>query len=282
MHPVQQIYHCFGCGAGGDVFKFVMEMDKCRVSGSDAHRGGKMRHRDSAAAGALAGRAAENQQRTALVEMHREAQTFFAQQIAGHAEGKVARAYLEDRGLTSRGHGALRDRLRAVRRRRAAAASESEISGEAAGGVGTCLAATRAGGCSIAFGGASFFRSRTNREKSWRSAAARWATTMPKYLNSPETPIYSKSNVLYHLDRAKEALRRVGFRDSRGRLHGCDRGGARGNQQRGGQLRHEPGGAADQASAAASRERVIVNYDPDTAGQAATERSHGAAARTGF
>src|SRR4029077_18714665 len=34
---------------------------------------------------------------------------------------------------------------------------------------------------------------------------------MPKYLNSPETPIYSKSNVLYHMDRAKDALRRQDF-----------------------------------------------------------------------
>src|ERR1700730_11849284 len=29
VHPVKQIYHCFGCGVGGDVFEFVMEMDKC-------------------------------------------------------------------------------------------------------------------------------------------------------------------------------------------------------------------------------------------------------------
>ena len=34
---------------------------------------------------------------------------------------------------------------------------------------------------------------------------------MPKYMNSPETPIYTKSNVLYHLDRAKEELRKSDF-----------------------------------------------------------------------
>ncbi len=33
----------------------------------------------------------------------------------------------------------------------------------------------------------------------------------PKYLNSPETPIYSKSRVLYNLDRAKEAIRKLGY-----------------------------------------------------------------------
>ena len=34
---------------------------------------------------------------------------------------------------------------------------------------------------------------------------------LPKYLNLPETPIYTKSNILYHLDRAKEALRQHDF-----------------------------------------------------------------------
>ena len=63
---------------------------------------------------------------------------------------------------------------------------------------------------------------------------------MPKYLNSPETPIYSKSNVLYHLDRAKEALRQADFAILGGRLHGRDRRGARRIRQRGRQLRHQP------------------------------------------
>ncbi|HEX2712909.1 MAG TPA: CHC2 zinc finger domain-containing protein [Candidatus Acidoferrales bacterium] len=29
VHPVKQIYHCFGCGVGGDVFSFVMAIEKC-------------------------------------------------------------------------------------------------------------------------------------------------------------------------------------------------------------------------------------------------------------
>ena len=38
VHPVKQIYHCFGCGVGGDVFKFVMEMEK--ISFPEAIRAG--------------------------------------------------------------------------------------------------------------------------------------------------------------------------------------------------------------------------------------------------
>ena len=54
---------------------------------------------DSAAAERSPEERREKQQRTALVEMHREAAAFFAQATEGTQEGKAARAYLADRGL---------------------------------------------------------------------------------------------------------------------------------------------------------------------------------------
>ena len=60
----------------------------------------------------------------------------------------------------------------------------------------------------------------------------------PKYLNSPETPIYRKSHVLYNLHRAKEAIRKRHRADAGGRLHGRDRRLLGGNQRGGGILRH--------------------------------------------
>src|SRR5207253_1368146 len=94
----------------------------------------------------------------------------------------------------------------------------------------------------------------------------------PKYLNSPETPIYSKSNVLYHLDRAKEALRRSdfavlveGYMDA----IAVARAGISNVVASCGTSLAEP----QIKLLGRFTKRVIVNYDPDTAGQAATERS---------
>src|SRR5262249_16862305 len=94
----------------------------------------------------------------------------------------------------------------------------------------------------------------------------------PKYLNSPETPIYSKSNVLYHLDRAKEAMRRQdfailveGYMDA----IAVARAGISNVVASCGTSLAEP----QIKLLGRFTKRVIVNYDPDTAGQAATERS---------
>src|SRR5207245_911535 len=91
VHPVKQIYHCFGCGVCGDVFSFVREMEKCEFPEAVrvvAEKCGiaipRPRERSPE-------ERRENQQRAALVEMHREAQTFFVKQLEGTLEGKAAR-----------------------------------------------------------------------------------------------------------------------------------------------------------------------------------------------
>ena len=211
MHPVRQIYHCFGCGVGGDVFKFVMELDKCafpEAIRTVAEKCGipipKPRERSPE-------ERSENQQRAALVEMHREAAAFFARQLHEGREGKVAAAYLEDRGLNREamkrfGLGWAPSSGDALLRHLKSKYPEKllEASGLFSRDQGGRLydrfrrrimfPIANEGGKVIAFGGRAM------------------GDDMPKYMNSPETPIYSKSNVLYHLDRAKEALRQKRFR----------------------------------------------------------------------
>src|ERR1700757_984259 len=99
VHPTKQIFHCFGCGKGGDVFSFVMEMEKCQFPEAVrivAEKCGIALPRPKERSPE---ERKENQQRSVLAEMHREAQTFFVKQLETTAEGRAARAYLEDRGL---------------------------------------------------------------------------------------------------------------------------------------------------------------------------------------
>src|SRR5438552_362680 len=99
VHPTKQIYHCFGCGVGGDVFKFVMEMEKCAFPEAIRVVAEKCGIAIPQPKERSPEERKENQQRAVLVEMHREAQSFFVKQLEGTLEGKAARAYLEDRGL---------------------------------------------------------------------------------------------------------------------------------------------------------------------------------------
>lgn len=276
VHPVRQIYHCFGCGAGGDVFKFVMELDKCafpEAIRTVAEKCGiaipKPRERSPE-------ERMENQQRGALVEMHREAATFFARQLHEAADGKMAAAYLEDRGLNREaierfGLGWAPSSGDALLRRLKSKYSEKllEPSGLFSRDQGGRLydrfrrrvmfPIANEGGKVIAFGGRAM------------------GEDMPKYMNSPETPIYSKSSVLYHLYLAKEAIRREGFAIivegymdaiavARAGFHNvvatCGTSFAEGQAT-----------LLRRLFPVGSIPRIVMNYDPDTAGQAAAERS---------
>jgi DNA primase len=271
VHPVRQIYHCFGCGVGGDVFKFVMEMDKCtfpEAIRTVAEKCGiaipKPRERSPE-------ERQENQQRSVLVEMHREAAAFFARQLHESGEGKVASAYLEDRGLdreaiTRFGLGYAPSAGDALLRHLKSKYPEKllEVSG--------LLSRDQSGRLYDRFRRRVMFPIANEGAKIIAFGGRAMGDDMPKYMNSPETPIYSKSSVLYHLDRAKEALRQndfavlvEGYMDA----IAVARAGITNVVASCGTSLAEP----QIRLLGRFTRRVIVNYDPDTAGQAATERS---------
>ena len=273
VHPVRQIYHCFGCGVGGDVFQFVMEMEKCAFPEAVRTVAEKCGIPIPAPRERSPEEKRENQQRTALVEMHREAASFFRRQLEGTLEGKAARAYLEDRGLD------------------ADALAQFGLGYAPSGGDVLCRHLKQkyaeklvdtSGLVSRDQGGRLFDRFRrrimfpiaSESGKIVAFGGRALGDDLPKYLNSPETPIYSKSNVLYHLDRAKEAMRRQdfavlveGYMDA----IAVARAGVSNVVASCGTSLAEP-----QVKLLARFTRhVVVNYDPDAAGQAATERSLG-------
>jgi DNA primase len=272
VSPLKQIFYCFGCGKGGDIFNFVMDMEKSafpEAVRTVAEKCGiaipRPRERSPE-------ERQENQQRAALVEMHRETQAFFAKQISGTPEGKVARAYLEDRGLDSDtierfGIGyapsagdALTRLLKQKYPEKLLGESGLVSRGEQGGRLfdrfrrRITFPIANESGKIVAFGGRAL------------------GDEMPKYMNSPETSIYSKSNVLYHLDRAKEALRRSdfavlveGYMDA----IAVARAGISNVVASCGTSLAEP----QIKLLSRFTKRVIINYDPDNAGQLAAERS---------
>jgi DNA primase len=96
----------------------------------------------------------------------------------------------------------------------------------------------------------------------------------PKYLNSPETAIYSKSRVLFNLDRAKEAIRKFDYAILVEGQMDCISVFAAGFQN----VIASSGTAFTELQAkllGRYSKKIVVNFDPDTAGAKATERTLG-------
>jgi len=271
VHPVRQIYHCFGCGKGGDVFSFVMEMERCEFPEAMRIVAEKCGISIPRPKERSPEERKETQQRAAILEMHCEAQIFFVKQLEGTLEGKAARAYLEDRGLD-------RDAIGRFGIGYAPSGGDALLRQFKSKYADKLL--TESGLISRDQSGRLFDRFRrritfpiaNESGKIVAFGARALGDEQPKYLNSPETPIYSKSNVLYHLDRAKEAMRRQdfailveGYMDA----IAVARAGISNVVASCGTSLAEP----QIKLLGRFTKRVIVNYDPDTAGQAATERS---------
>lgn len=268
VHQTHQFYKCFGCGAGGDVIRFVMEIE--RLSFYEALKllaeryGIPMPQREYSDA--------ETRLRAAVYRMHEIALRAFRTNLEGPA-GAEARRYLEGRGVDSELAGefglGLADRSGNDLVRRFEREGFSPEQMEASG----LVLRREGGGFYDRFRGRLMFPIHSESGKIIAFAGRALSPgEEPKYMNSPETPIYRKSHVLYNLHRARDVIRRQdrsilveGYMD----VIGLEAAGVRG-------VVASCGTALTASQVRLLRrhsENIVVNFDPDEAGGAAAERS---------
>ncbi len=208
VNPERQIFHCFGCGEGGDAITFLMKHE--RLTFPEAARYLAERAGVSLPAGRAGVGTSETDGRLALVEVHRQALEHFRENLRG-PEGSGTRDYLAGRGLTP----ALIDRfqlgcalprwdalLRALKRRghpdRLLEASGLIIPRQDGSGHydrfrnRLMIPIWDVSGKVVGFGGRALDASEV------------------KYLNSPETALYRKGTHLFGLNLAARAIRERG------------------------------------------------------------------------
>jgi DNA primase len=287
VHAVRQFYHCFGCGVSGDVFSFVGKIEN--VSFPEAVRivagkcGIPLPKREFSSPEEAAGA----RQRAKLLELHETATAWFQEQLAG-PEGAVAREYLAGRGLDPKGikefrigyapdsFNALRDRLGGMADAETLRASGLFASKEHEDGTQGSIYDR--------------FRKRVvfpicNESGRVIAFTARTLETGDKagakYINSPETPLYTKSLVLFNLDKARKAIREMEFALLVEGQMDCISVYLRGIKN----VIATSGTAFTEQQVALLRRhtsQLVVNFDPDAAGSNAAEKSIALLTEEGF
>ena len=287
VQPTQQFFHCFGCGQSGDVFTFVQKMEN--VSFPEAVRtvaqkcGIPLPKREfSSPEEAQASRL-----RSKLLEIHDQACRYFEDQMQS-PEAARAREYLTHRGLTAEAITAFRigfapDSYSAMRDRFQSSFDDEVLRGsglfswkdQGEGGGAPMYARFRKritfpirneAGRVIAFTA----RSLDNDEKAG-----------PKYLNSPETPLFTKGHVLFNLDKAKQAIRQFEFALLVEGQMDCISVYMAGITN----VLATSGTAFTETQVrllGRHTRQVVVNFDPDTAGANAAEKSIALLIEEGF
>jgi DNA primase len=201
VSPSKQIYHCFGCSSGGDIFTFLMKHESLSFQESLtilAKKAGVSLKRTK--------QPRDTGEKEALIKINREAHLFYKQCLTRNTS---AIAYLEKRGVTpdiqkifSLGFSPQQwDALLSYLQRKRYKPEKIKQAGLAIHGSKGYYDTFRnriifpifnVRGEVIAFGGRVMDDS------------------LPKYLNSPETPVFNKSGILYGLNLAKDEIRKRG------------------------------------------------------------------------
>ncbi|MEN3582971.1 DNA primase [Streptomyces sp. ZYX-F-203] len=206
VSPGKGLFHCFGCQEGGDTITFVMKVDHLSFSEAVERLAGQagitLRYEEGGY-----NPAHQRGERIRLIEAHKAAAEFYAERLAEAAEAEIGRVFLAERGFDQAA--AVRfgvgyspqgwDHLTRHLRGRGFTDRELVVSGLSQDGRRGPIDRFRGrlmwpirdiGGEVVGFGARRLHDSDTG----------------PKYLNTPETPVYRKSQVLYGIDLAKKDI----------------------------------------------------------------------------
>lgn len=205
VSPERQIWHCFGCGKGGDIFSFLMELDRLEFPEALdilAKRAGVIltRKQGDDKIGIL---------KKKLLAMHHLASEFYTYLLSKHILGERARLYLKERGMTDKIIGTFSlgfaphswDNLTRYLFKKGFTYPELEIAG---------LSLKGRTGYYDRFRDRIMFPLRNYRGETigFSGRVLQKDAQEAKYINSPETPMYHKGDTLYGLDVTKEAIRK--------------------------------------------------------------------------
>jgi DNA primase len=203
-----QIYKCFGCGVGGDVIKFLMEiegLDFIEALEKLAKRAGVKLEKK--------GRDNQSSEKKRVLEMHSLAGEYYHYLLMEHKVGEVARKYLLGRGLNKKIWESFRlgfslstwDGLSKFLIEKKGFKENELIS------AGLSIKGSK-GGVYDRFRGRIMFPLLDSGEKvvgfSGRVIPELARENEPKYINSPETLVYHKSQMLFGLTQARQAIRK--------------------------------------------------------------------------
>jgi DNA primase len=202
VHPKLGLFHCFGCHAGGDAFEFLRRHDRLEFPEA-------VRLLAERAGVPLPGRegARDAGARDGLFELTEWAARRFESWLWDGADAERARAYLDGRGIA-------RETARAFRLGYApegwdhllGTARKDGHPIEALLGAGLVLPRQNASGHYDRFRGRLIFPIADTQGRVIAFGGRALAGEEPKYLNSPETPLYQKGQTLYALHHARERM----------------------------------------------------------------------------
>ncbi|MEA2588731.1 MAG: primase [Actinomycetota bacterium] len=207
VDPAKQVYYCFGCGAGGDVFDFLRGVEGLSFTEAAERLATRLGITLRSEAGAAP---AAGSGRRRLMDAAKAAAAYFTQLLSASPEAAVARRYVESRGFSQ-------DDARAWALGYAPAGRDTlyryllglKFTPDQIVEAGLALV-TESGEHRDRFHGRLVFPITDLSGDVVGFGARALGDEPPKYLNSPETALYHKSKLLYGLDRAKKEMVRAG------------------------------------------------------------------------